>query len=264
MSAEPIYVIALGASTAVGRDAWSTAAAVRAGVSGFAEHPTIRDSDGEPVRAAIAPWLDIQLEGVERFTALLFPAIDQTLAAWHEINHDSLRLAMAIGLPEPHTGLDSDLHDRLINLLRAKYGPALSALATFPKGHAAGLLAIEAAANRLSEGRCDACVVAGVDSYIAPQTLTWLEQCDQLHGAGPQNNAWGFVPGEGAGALLLARRGVVEQRQLPPMLRLVGVGTAFEPKRIKTNTVCIGEGLTQAFRSAIGAMSGNAKITDVY
>jgi len=264
MWAEPIYVVALGASTPVGREAWSTAAAVRAGVSGFTEHPNVRDADGEPVRAAIAPWLDIELVGVERFMALLCPTIDQTLSNLHDIQSPSVRLAMAVALPEQHPGLENDLHDRLIDLLRAKYGPALSALATFPKGHAAGLLAVEAAANRLSEGRCDACVVAGVDSYIAPQTLEWLERCDQLHGAGPQNNAWGFVPGEGAGALLLARRSFVEQRQLPTMLRLVGVGTAFEPKRIKTDTVCIGEGLTQAFRGAIRTMADDAKITDVY
>ncbi len=31
----------------------------------------------------------------------------------------------------------------------------------------------------------------------------WLEENDQLHGAGPLNNAWGFIPGEGAGAVLL-------------------------------------------------------------
>ena len=39
---------------------WSSAAAVRAGISGFAEHPFMIDTAGEPMRAAIAPWLDIE------------------------------------------------------------------------------------------------------------------------------------------------------------------------------------------------------------
>src|SRR5204863_8241044 len=57
--AEPVYLVGLGATTPVGRDALSTAAAVRAGISGFAEHPYLFDTAGEPIRAAIAPWLDI-------------------------------------------------------------------------------------------------------------------------------------------------------------------------------------------------------------
>ena len=73
-------MVSLGASTAVGRDAWASAAAVRAGVSGFAEHPFMIDTAGEPMRVAVAPWLDIACEGQERFEALLFPAIEQALA----------------------------------------------------------------------------------------------------------------------------------------------------------------------------------------
>ena len=54
--------------------------------------------------------------------------------------------------------------------------------------------------TQLADAAFDACVVAGVDSYLAPETLEWLEEYDQLHGAGPLNNAWGFIPGEAAGA----------------------------------------------------------------
>ena len=50
---EPSYIVSLGASTPVGRDAWSSAAAVRAGVSAFAEHPYMDDTAGEPMIVAI-------------------------------------------------------------------------------------------------------------------------------------------------------------------------------------------------------------------
>ncbi len=55
-----LHGVALGASTPVGREAWSSAAAVRAGISGFAEHPVHASTPtGEPMRVAVAPWLDI-------------------------------------------------------------------------------------------------------------------------------------------------------------------------------------------------------------
>ena len=264
MDGEPIYVAALGASTAVGRNAWSSAAAVRAGISGFTEHPYMLDTAGEPMRAAIAPWLDIGLLGVERFTALLCPAIDQALEPLSETQARLPRMALSLGLPSPRPGLADDLQSSLVQTLRENYRQVFSAVAAFPHGHAAGLLALDAAAKKLSQGAFDACVIAGVDSYIAPGTLEWLEQNDQLHSAGPLNNAWGFIPGEGAGALLIVRRDVADRLRLTPLATVLAVGTAFEAKRIKTETVCIGEGLTHAFRGALASLPPDIRVTDIY
>lgn len=264
MSNAPIYIVGLGASTAVGRDAWSSAAAVRAGISGFMQHPYMIDTAGEPMRAAIAPWLDIGLSGVERFEALLFPAIDQAIAHITELRTPALRITLALGLPSPRPGLPENLQPVLIKALPEKYRQIFSTVAAFPNGHAAGLLALESAMKKLVKGEVEACVVAGVDSYIEPETLEWLEENDQLHSAGLLNNAWGLIPGEGAGALLLMRREIAERLRLEPLARVLEVGTAFEPKRIKSETVCIGEGLTQAFQGALAALPRDLKISDIY
>lgn len=264
MNSEPIYIAALGAGTPVGRDAWSSAAAVRAGISGFTQHPYMIDTAGEPMRMAIAPWLDIGLQDIERFEALLFPAIDQALAPLTEQHPVQLRLALALGLPSPRPGLPADLQVSLVKAIGEKYRDIFTKIAAFPNGHAAGLLALEVAVKKLMQGDFDACVVAGVDSYIEPETLEWLEQCDQLHGAGPLNNAWGFIPGEAAGAVLLVRHRFIERLRLDPLARFLSLGTGFESKRIKTETVCIGEGLTQAFRAALQALPDDMNVTDVY
>lgn len=264
MTGGPIYVVALGASTPVGRNAWSSAAAVRAGISGFTQHPFMIDTAGEPMRAAIAPWLDIGITGVERFKALLFPAIDQALAPITVTQSPLPRVALSLGLPSPRPGQPDKLQSALIDALAGKYRDTFAAFAAFPNGHAAGLLALEAATKKLLQGEFDACVVAGVDSYLEPETLEWLEECDQLHSAGPLNNAWGFIPGEAAGAVLVMRHEFVERLRIVPLARVLGLGSAFEPKRIKTETVCIGEGLTQAFRTALQALPEGAKVTDVY
>lgn len=263
-NAPPVFVAALGASTPLGRDAWASAAAVRAGISGFVDHPFMIDSAGAPMRAAIAPWLDLGLGGVGRFQALLFPAIEQALEPLSAHPSRPSRIALALGLPSPRPGLDDTLAPALAQALREHFPRRFAALASFPAGHAAGLLALEAALALLARGAFDACVVAGVDSYLEPETLEWLEEQEQLHSAGPLNNAWGFVPGEGAGALLLVRRELVEQLALPTLARLLGVGSAMEAKRIKTPTVCIGEGLTAAFRAALANLPQGLQISDVY
>jgi 3-oxoacyl-[acyl-carrier-protein] synthase-1 len=103
-----------------------------------------------------------------------------------------------------------------------------------------------------------------VDSYLAPETLRWLETTDQLHGAGTLNNAWGFIPGEGAGAVLLVTENALNRLNLEPLGQVLSVGRGFEQNRIKTPTVCIGEGLTTAFRDALAALPQRAKVTDVY
>lgn len=263
MQDESVYLVSVGASTAVGRTAWSSAAAVRAAVSGFAQHPYMIDTAGEPMRAAFAPWLDIGLTGVDRFSALLFPAIDQVVES-HTLQLARMKVAIAIALPAPRPGLQDNLAQELLAHAAARYPGQFAASATFPHGHAAGLLALDAACRRLKQGTLDACVVAGVDSYIEPQTLEWLERCEQLHGAGPLNNAWGFIPGEAAGALLLVREKALERPGMPVLAQVAGVASAMESKCIKTQTVCIGEGLTQAFRAALQVLPQGMKVTDVY
>jgi 3-oxoacyl-[acyl-carrier-protein] synthase-1 len=263
MTFEPIYVVGLGASTPVGRNAWSSAAAVRAGISGFTRHPYMIDSAGEPMVVALAPWVDIAVTGVQRLQALLFPAIDQVLQL-RAGRAPQLRTALALALPEERPGLPADYSAQLLGSIQSEYADVFTATAVFPNGHAAGLLALQIVIRKLAQGDFDACVLAGVDSYLSPQTLEWLEACDQLHGAGPLNNAWGFVPGEGAGALLLVRNAVADQFHDVLLAQVLGVGTATESNRIKTQTVCIGAGLTRAFQAALQPMAQAEPVSDIY
>ncbi len=262
--AEPVYIAALGACTPVGRDALSSAAAVRAGISGFVQHPYMIDTAGEPMRAAIAPWLDIDLQGLERFEALLFPAIDQALESVAGDAGAKLRIGLALGLPSTRPGLPADIGKALRAAIAERYPNRFVAQALLECGHAAGLLGMHATVRKMAAGVFDACIVAGVESYLAPETLEWLEGNDQLHSAGPLNNAWGFIPGEAAGAALLVTDHALARLGVVPLGRVLGVGQGFEENRIKTETVCIGEGLTTAFREALSALPPDAKVTDVY
>lgn len=261
---EPVVIAGLGASTSVGRDAWSSAAAVRAGVNNFEQHPYMIDTAGEPMRVARADWLDIKLSGIDRFEALLFPAIDQAMEPLAANAAALPKLAIAIGLPSARPGLPTELQRDLLRRLTQRYGHQFDTAAAFAAGHAAGLLALDAGFRKLQQGGLDACLVVGVDTYLEPETLEWLEACDQLHSAGPLNNAWGFIPGEGAGAVLLMRAEMARQHDVKAFATVLGTGSAVEAKRIKTETVCTGEGLTKAFTAALAALPNGGRISDVY
>ena len=261
---ENIFIVGMGAATAVGRGAWASAAAVRAGVSGFTQHPSMADAVGTPIRVAMAPWIDAGVKGLDRLEALLVSAVGEALAPMPGLPRDAARWALALALPSARPGLPSDLGPQLVGRVGTRFQSVFGSAAVFGAGHAAGLLGIQAACSKIRQGALDACLVAGVDSWLDRETLEWLESCEQIHGAGRLNNAWGFIPGEAGGALLLMRESAMRALNLKPLACVVTVGSGFEPKHIKTNTVCIGEGLTQAFQGAFASLPAGAVVHDVY
>ena len=265
MAGNALQIVGLGASTPIGRNVWASAAAARAGVSGFSEHPYMVDTAGEPMRIARAPWLAVGLDGSARLGALLLPAIEEALAPLTELAGNlSLRIGLALGLPPPRPGQPDALVDDLLVAIRERMGNRFVRIARFEVGHAAGHMAMAAAEAGCARDAFDACVVAGIDSYLAPETLEWVEACDQLHGGGPLNNAWGFIPGEAAGAVLLGTPRLAQLCGIAPLAELVSVGIGMESRLIKTGEVCVGEGLTQAFRAALQGLAPGEQVHNVY
>lgn len=263
MTMPRMQIIGLGASTPVGRNIWASAAAARAGICGFSEHPFMIDTAGEPMRVARAPWLDA--EGIERYCELLFPAIDEALAPIQgQLKRGPFKIGIAIGLPPSRPGQHPDLAKGILSAIEQKYAGVFTQARSFDAGHAAGHLALDTAVKSCAVHSIDACVVACVDSYLSPETLEWIEACDQLHGGGPLNNAWGFIPGEASGALLIATEAFVHRIGVEAYGDIVSVGIGRETKLIKTDAVCIGEGLTQAFRSSLQALSPGEQIHNVF
>lgn len=260
-----LLIVGMGAATPIGRSVWSSAAAARAGLCGFCEHPFMIDTAGEPMRVARAPWLEIALEGSARYGALLLPALDAAIEPLRTLpERERPRLALMLALPPPRPGVPADLIPSLRDTLAERLAGICGRIECFAAGHAGGHLALEAAVRACSGNALDAVLVAGADSYLAPETLEWIESCDQLHGAGPLNNAWGFIPGEAAGALLLATDACAARRRLDAFGEVAGLGLGRETCPIKTDTVCIGAGLTAAFRAALANLAPAERIHNVF
>lgn len=259
-SRPPLYLCAFGASTPIGRDMWASAAAARAGVCGFREHPFMVDTAGEPMRIASAPWIDLEVEGVERYAELLLPAVDQAVAAWHGAPE---RIGLALALPPPRPGRAASLAGDLLARIANRYPGRFGAARTVEAGHAGGYLALDAAAADCAAGAIDACMVCAVDSYLQPETLDWIEGCDLLHGGGPENNAWGFVPGEAAGVMLVGGAEFLQRHRIEPMAAIDAVGIGYEDKVLGTDDPITGKGLSQALRGALGQLGSEAFIDNV-
>lgn len=256
MSAGVARITGIGACTPIGQGAWASLAAARAGLCGFRQHPYLIDTAGEPMRVAAVPWLDAAMPVAERCLAMLLPALEQALAGVPATR----RVALELGLPPPRPGREGDLAEWLKDAIARRFGRRVAAVRTHECGHAAGLLALDAALKRFEGGSVEVCLVAGVDSYLAAETLEWIEACDQLHGGGPLNNAWGYIPGEAAGVLCVEPvRGEGDA-----LAEVMAVGLGREPCLIKTDTVCIGAGLTEALRAALAALPAGERIDDVY
>ncbi len=240
-----VRVLGVGAYTPVGVTALSSAAAVRAGIAGLAEHPHAVDASGEPIVVTRVPTLDLEVQGANRLIQLALPAALEALPRVEITRCLPRELPVIVGLPDPRAGLPPKLEDEFTDGMSRALTDRLHAphVSTITGGHAAGLMAVERGFNAIRTGACDICLAGGVDSYLHPDTLAWLELEEQLHSS---TVSWGFCPGEAAGFCLLASERAVEELGLVGQARLIGCATAHEPNGIKTGAICLGEGLTAA------------------
>jgi 3-oxoacyl-[acyl-carrier-protein] synthase-1 len=259
-------ICGFGAVTPIGRNALASACSVRAGVSGFSQHPFMGDMVGKPIRVAQCPWFEPDYDLCKRITDCLISAIRESLIpiqATLDANK-RIKLILFVNLPSHGPGLHEEIAGTVRDNLEQIFAGIFNQISITKLGNAGGIFALQSAIRMLNEDYLTACVVAGGDSYIDIDTLEWLEETEQLHGAGERNNAWGFVPGEGAGAILLLSAKLLLHLNIQTFGAITGVGVGQESKLIRTGSVCLGEGLTTSFREAFTCLSKEKKLTDVY
>lgn len=252
-----ICIVGIGAITAVGLTAPSAAAAVRAGIAGFGEHPFMIDRQGEPMIVAAVPNLGHGSAGNDRFSWLATQAVREALAPVEAQRRELGSVSLFLGLPPQRPGRPVELERQLIDTLGRAAG--ISSVECIATGHSAGLMALEAASRRVIANPSGFYLAGGVDSYLEPETLEWLEGNDQLHNG---RNAYGFLPGEAAGFCLLCSQEAAERFRLLILARVWTAATTRETKLIKTDTVCLGKGLTEVFQKVCAELPSAADQID--
>jgi 3-oxoacyl-[acyl-carrier-protein] synthase-1 len=108
--------------------------------------------------------------------------------------------------------------------------------------------AVEALQSRAAE----LALVLGVDSHIDPDLLEHIDGVGRLMSSA---NRWGYPPGEGAGALLLASESTAYSMRMSALARIRSIGVAQEANKMGTDDVCVGLGLTAALRQALASLN---------
>jgi 3-oxoacyl-[acyl-carrier-protein] synthase-1 len=132
---------------------------------------------------------------------------------------------------------------------------------TVSQGRVGGAVALREARKMIYEEKFEAVVIAGVDSYLSAQTLTGFEDRRRLL---TSENSDGFIPGEGASAVIVKMPRPSED----PQLVLIGLGFGVETATIEKEEPLRAAGLTEAVKSALqnaGVEMGwlDFRITDV-
>jgi len=252
-----ICIVGAGAQTPVGRYVLAAAAAVRCGISAYAEHPFMIDRHGEPMVVARADWLEDGFSLEERIATLAADAAREALQPLGT-RGPALRARVHLALSADNLP-DLAQRQRVSERLALEPGmPDCPTVEVVAEEHAGGLLCLENAVGQLRQGEAEVCLVGGADSCIAAERLEAIDFAGRLHSV---NNSWGFTPGEGAGFCLVTTGAVARRLQLEPLAELVAVSTARETKVMGSRTVCIGEGLTAAFR---GVLTSAHRVANCY
>jgi len=252
MSRAGALILGLGASTPVGLSAPAAAAAVRAGISRLADHPSMADARRQPLQMARALHLGVDLTGGDRLLALAAPAALEALAPLLESPVEPGELALVLALPDDRPGLASGEAEAacqgLVQALPAQVRPGSVSL--IRGGSAAGLAALEAAAGVLARGEATCCLVGATESRVSMEALAWLHEQGRLL---TSENPWGMVPGEGAGFVLLGGPRTPAHARREPLGQVLAASTSPEPSAA-TGEPNNGLGISACVASALGAM----------
>lgn len=264
MSDQPkAYIAAMGMITALGGSALTTAVAVRARRKGFRESAVINKNSKKMTMAlvpdAALPLLNSKLNAVnhlKRYTQLIrlaTPALQEVMDSVPLKEPPPIFLAMPESLPD----CPPERHSNLLEYLRIQSGANIdwSMNRLITTGRAGGLQAIDVAFKYFASTGKDVALVGGVDTYQSHFLLGVLDNQDRILAEGIMD---GFVPGEGAGFLMLVSERVVGKLPKKPLAAVYQPGLADEPGHRYSKEPYRGDGLASAFRSAIDNANGQS------
>jgi 3-oxoacyl-[acyl-carrier-protein] synthase-1 len=235
----PVAVRSVGLVTSVGTTAASACAAIRANVRNPSE-TRYAAASGEWLVAHQVPLAGVQ--GLARLAQMTASAIEECL---HDVPPDAwsgIPLVLCVAereRPGRLDGLEDSLAAQVESLLGAGFDAARSLVV--PHGRVAFAVAFQHARRLLEEDGAGAVLVAGADSMLCWPTLSAYAAAGRLLSA---QNSNGFMPGEGAGAMLLVKP------DGHPRLACTGLGFAMESAHFDSGEPLRADGLAQAIRAA--------------
>ena len=257
MSETPkLYIAGMGMITPVGFDTASTAAAVRAGISGYEISTSYYGQNDEPITMASVPYmaldaLDAKIGEGSRYNDRHDRVIKMAIIAIREAcTRCNTKQPVPLVLAMPQEEKDSEGLTPFIENLEQNCQPWISARQhrTMNSGRAAGIEALEYVFRNLNNLTTDFVMIGGSDSYQDYSRIGPLSKDDRLLSAG---NKDGFAPGEGAAFLLLTRRPDLALERNGHIVAVNAPAVAEEAGHLDSDEPYRGDGLDRAFKKAL-------------
>lgn len=272
-----LAITGTGMVTSVGHDSKTSCASIRAGIS--RREPiefisVIGEESGEEEPVSGCP-VAVTMRGfvlVGRWVRLALACLEDCARNLEEMQPITDGYWQNVGLiavlPElNHRRFDSDdtateedvANVFLTPVLQSFSRPLMSANArAICRGHAGIAIACEEAAEWMSSGAVQRVLVIGVDSYMDPQSIDWLDSQDRLFTEG---NPAGVVPGEAAAGFMLegpsAKGGHTSAT-------LHSVSTGFENRNFASEQLSYGEALSSVAANLVQSdTAANPRIRQV-
>lgn len=245
MGSMALAVQGVGLVTSVGGSAPASCAAFRAKVSNPSETRFTDDSGQWIVAHQVGlgrPW-----RGLTKLARMAAQAIEEALQSLPR--EQWARLPMVLCVAEPDrpgrlAGLDEELAGMIEEIVGVRFDPAHSGLVAH--GRVGLAVALNGARRLLASAAHRAVLIVAADSLIGGVTLAAYEREGRLL---TEKNSNGFMPGEGAGALLLRAGDAGDVSQC--RLAITGLGFAHEAAQVASEEPLRGEGLACAIRAAL-------------
>jgi 3-oxoacyl-[acyl-carrier-protein] synthase-1 len=270
MAAQSVVVVGVGMMTPVGLTTPETAASVRSATMLFAETP-IRDQRCQPFTLA-----EVIEDGLPELVKEVAQAVGLTSREGRMLRLATMPLqeclrplkpggaapGLVLALPETQTTIPLD-GNRFLQLLAQQTGNAfnLKQCAAPHVGRAGGLSAIGQAADTIRQGKAQVMIAGGVDTYRDLYVLGTLDMEKRVKSA---IHLDGFIPGEGAGFVLLANADSARAAGLTPLAGVSPVFQGSESGHLYSKEPYRGDGLAMAVEKLAASGTAGAPVAEVY
>jgi 3-oxoacyl-[acyl-carrier-protein] synthase I len=238
-----LVVLAAGMATGVGLSAPASCAAIRCGINNFSETCFI-DRRGDQIIASEVP-LEQPWRGLTKLAKLAATTIRECLEAAPKLAQGKpVPLVLCLAeedRPGRLPGLGGPLLFDIERELGLKFHTDSSIVA---QGRVGGAVAVLRAQKLIQERQHAQVMLCGVDSYLIGPTLSAYDERNRL--LTPANSD-GFIPGEGAAAVLIGRVGTADG----VVLSCDGLGFSREKATIESDQPLRSDGMVEAMRAAL-------------
>jgi 3-oxoacyl-[acyl-carrier-protein] synthase-1 len=238
----PLSVLGAGLVCGVGLTAKESSAAIRCGINNFQETRFVGSGGEWLVGSAVE--LEDSWRGVKKLAKMAGRAIAECFTAVEDESPEGVPILICVAEPE-RPGRFEGLLGSILQATEEELGFRLHPdSGVIELGRVGGAVALLQARRMLTERKYSRVVVAGVDTFLTSATLAAYDREDRLLRS---DNSNGFVPGEGASAVLLASW----QNEMESTLLLRALGFGREPAPLGSGKPSRADGLVEAIQGAL-------------